>query len=100
MWAYEFYVLGACALFVAVVALRQLAHAWRTKPSEWVTPVVLLASVAMLTLAAVQVNKWSKRGVLPVMDTSSVRTTFLQVTAEGPQRQLVVSLSFAKHSPL
>ena len=89
MWAYQFYVLGACALFVAVVALRQFVHAWRTKSSQWITPILLLASAAMLTFAAVQVNKWSKRGVLAVMDTSSVRATFLQVAAEGPQRQLV-----------
>ena len=89
MWAYQFYVLGACALFVAVVALRQFVHAWRTKSSQWITPILLLASAAMLTFAAVQVNKWSKRGVLAVMDTSSVCATFLQVAAEGPQRQLV-----------
>lgn len=88
MKAYEFYVLAACALFIAIVALRQLARAWRTK-SEWITPVLLLSSVAMLTFAAVEVHKWSGRSALPVMDTTSVRATFLEVAAEGPQRQLV-----------
>ncbi len=89
MKAYEFYVLAACALLIAVVALRQLVRAWRTKSSQWITPILLLASVAMLTFAAVEVHKWSKRSALPVMDVTSVRATFLEVTAEGPRRQLV-----------
>lgn len=89
MKAYEPYVLAVCALFIAVVALRQLARAWRTKSSEWITPVLLLVTVAMLTFAAVEVHRWSQRDALSTMDTTSVQATFLEVAAEGPQRQLV-----------
>lgn len=89
MRAYEFYVVAACALLVAFVALRQLAHAWRTKSAEWLTLVLLLATTSMLTFAAVEVNKWSGHSALSAMDTTSVHATFLEVAAEGPQRQLV-----------
>ena len=89
MRAYEFYVLGACALFVAVVAFRQFVRARRAEPSEWITPVLLLVTVAMLTLAAVEVHKWSERSALPVMDTTSIRATFLDLATEGSQPQLV-----------
>jgi len=89
MRAYELYVLGACALFVAVVAFRQFVRARQAELSERMTPVLLLATAAMLTLAAVEVHKWSERGALPVMDTTSVRATFLDLATEGSQRQLV-----------
>lgn len=89
MRAYEFYVLGACALWVAIVALRQLVRARRATPSEWITPILLLVTVAMLTLAAVEVHKWSERSALPVMDTTSVHATFLELATEGSPRQLV-----------
>jgi hypothetical protein len=85
----EFYVVGACALFVALVALRQFARAWRTKSSEWTVPILLLATAGLLTLAAVELHQWSSRSALPVMDTASVRATFLGLAAEGPQGQLV-----------
>jgi len=85
----EFYALGACALFVALVALRQFARALRTKPSEGPAPILLLATAALLALAAVQLHQLSLRRALPIMDTASVRATFLGLTPEGPQRQLV-----------
>jgi hypothetical protein len=89
MNAYEFYILGACALWIALVALRQFVRARRATPSEWTTPILLLVTAAMLTLAAVEVRKWSERSALAVMDTSSVHATFLELATEGSQRQLV-----------
>lgn len=89
MKAYEPYVLAACALFIAVVALWQLARAWRTKSSERITPVLLLVTVAILTFAVLEVHRWSQRGALSTMDTTSVQATFLEVAAQGPQQQLV-----------
>jgi len=89
MRAYEFYLLGACALWVAAVALRQIVRARRAHPSEWITPTLLLVTVAMLTVAAVEVHKWPERSGLPVTDTTSVQATFLELATEGSQRQLV-----------
>jgi hypothetical protein len=84
----EVYLLGAFALFVALLALRQLARVWHTK-SQWTAPVLLLATAAMLTVSAVEVHKWSARGGSPAIDTASVRATFLNMRTEGPQGQLV-----------
>ena len=89
MRAYEFYVLGACALWVAIVALRRLVRVRRVQPSNWITPVLLLVSAAMLTLAAVEVHKWSEHSPLPEMDTTSVHASFLELATQGSQRQLV-----------
>jgi len=43
----------------------------------------------MLTLAAVEVHKWSEHSPLPEMDTTSVHASFLELATQGSQRQLV-----------
>lgn len=86
---FEFYVLGACVSFVVVVALRQLARPWRENSSDWIAPILLLVTAFLLTVAAVESHKWSSRAALPPMDTASVHATFLDLGAQGPQRQLV-----------
>lgn len=89
MQNFEFCVLGACALFVVVVALRQLVCAWREKSSDWIAPILLLVTAFLLTVATVESHKRSSRAALPRMDTASVHATFLDLGAQDPQRQLV-----------
>lgn len=86
---FEFCVLGACALFVAVVAWRQLVRAWREKSSDWIASILLLVTAFLLTVSAVESHKSSSRAALPPMDTASIRATFLDLGAQGSQRQLV-----------
>lgn len=85
----EVYVVGACALIVLAAAVRQLAGAARRKASEWISPVLLLATAALLVLTTVQLRRWASRSALAVMDMSSVQATFQDIAAEGAQQQLV-----------